>query len=243
MWGQCRVRSSESPQASSGPEPRRNHGHEQEGALPATPATAARLGGVDSRGSPSRRSATLPTGGADAGAVGRTERCPGPEGGLGRGGGGGRCGLGRGGAGLGCGLGSGAETGSRVRALGRARVVRRGPGGGTASSDPGPPDPEPDVPDPTPAPTRRSPDPDPSDPDPGAAERRELARPGARGGRALVGEGGDGPGGEGEEGGEGEGGEAGPHLGLVLSGWCRVRPCHRGVGGFVTVTRWTSPSS
>ena len=59
----------------------------------------------------------------------------------------------------------------------------------------------------------------------------------------LFGEGGGGPGRDGEEGGEDEGGEAGPHLGLVLSGWCRVRPCHRGVGGFVTVTRWTSPSS
>ncbi len=31
--------------------------------------------------------------------------------------------------------------------------------------------------------------------------------------------------------------------GVVLSEWCWVRPCHRRWAWFVTVTRWTSPSS
>src|SRR5512132_2241474 len=69
--------SSEPPQPGSGPEARRHHGRHQDDPA-ATPATAATLGEVapgaaaegvvDSRGSPARWAATLPTGGPDAGA-------------------------------------------------------------------------------------------------------------------------------------------------------------------------------
>jgi hypothetical protein len=142
-------------------------------APPATPATAARLGGVDSRGSPSRRSATLPTRGADAAAaaVARVE--------------GSAAEVAAGGAG------SAAEALAWDAGSGPARRpgresgywdefawCREVPVAERLWSDPGPPDPEPDLPDPDPDPPEPepdlagpeprpvSPDPDASDPDP-----------------------------------------------------------------------------
>jgi hypothetical protein len=131
---------------------------------------------VDSRGNPSRRSATLPTGGADAAAVAGDRTVAGArvEGWAAEVAGGG--------------AGSAAEAPAWDAGSGPARRPGREsefwdelewcgevPVAERLSSEPGPPDPEPDPSDPGPDPP--DPDPDPSDPDPGAAERREWALP------------------------------------------------------------------
>jgi len=152
-------------------------------APPATPATAARLGGVDSRGNPSRRSATLPTGGADAAAVAGDRTVAGArvegwaaEAAAGGAGSAAEAPAWDAGSGPARRPGRESELWDELEWYGEVPVAER------LSSEPGPPDPEPDPSDPGPDPPgpdpdRSDPDPDRSDPDPGAAERRGWALP------------------------------------------------------------------
>jgi hypothetical protein len=143
-------------------------------APPATPATTARLGGVDGRGNPYRRSATLHAGGVDAAAVAGARTVAGArvEGWAAEAGGAGSAAEASAwdaGSGLPRRPGRESELWDELGWCGEVPVAER------LSPDPGPPDPDPDFPAPGPDPP--DPDPDPSGPDPGAADRRGWALP------------------------------------------------------------------
>ena len=120
---------------------------------------------MDSRGNPSRRSATLPTGGEDAAAVAGARTVAGAR----------VESWAAEAAAWDAGSGPARRPGRESELWDELEWCGEVPGAERLSSDPGPPDPDPDFLDPGPDPP--DPDPDPSDPDPGAAERREWALP------------------------------------------------------------------